>query len=58
MVGLQVKNGLDNWWQSNKLLLWCMLCVYSKVFCLCVVTEIGALDSLPSSVTSDELANP
>ena len=25
---------------------------------VCVVAEMGALDSLPSSVTSDELANP
>lgn len=25
---------------------------------MCVVTEIGALDNLPSAVTSDELANP
>lgn len=28
------------------------------LFCLCNITEMGALDSLPPSVTSDELANP
>lgn len=43
-----------------------MICVFLMIMlseplqiqvCVCV-TEIGALDNLPSSVTSDELANP
>lgn len=48
----------DYWCALRRVLFYFLLLDVADVFLVYMPTEMGALESLPSPVSSDELANP